>query len=376
LLQCLRGCCLCVYFAKNKRMIDLIYMRDNDFLIEEKGTTAEVYLYGSIGEYLDIDTNKLIYELERLRKRGIKNYLFYVNSDGGEVLQGYTLFNYLDRTEVGVTFVVDGVAASMMAMLLTNPKHRVKAAKHAKFMYHRIHGYVSGNSTEVRAHADMMDTFEASLIEMMATRMKVDVSEVKEKFFNDGIDHWLSAEEAKELGLVDEILVGGRVIQEPKNLNDKREVFNYYKNQIINLKKTKMTPEKEKNIYALALGMSQDEDESKIIGRLQNLVSENGKLSATVQSKDKEIETLKAELQSFRDEKVTNMINEAIADKKIGEDERETYTVLAEKDFEATKKVLSKLPVVDRLVNRIDDDQSKSGGVWEKRQKEIEEGNK
>ena len=102
----------------------------------------------------------------------------------------------------------------------------------------------------------------------------------------------------------------------------------------------------------------------------------NGKLSATVQSKDKEIETLKAELQSFRDEKVTNMINEAIVDKKIGEDERETYTVLAEKDFEATKKVLSKLPVVDRLVNRIDDDQSKSGGVWEKRQKEIEEGNK
>ena len=43
-------------------MIDLIYMRDNDFN-RGKGTTAEVYLYGSI-EYLDIDTNKLIYELE------------------------------------------------------------------------------------------------------------------------------------------------------------------------------------------------------------------------------------------------------------------------------------------------------------------------
>ena len=74
-------------------------------------------------------------------------------------------------------------------------------------------------------------------------------SEVKEKFFNDGIDHWLSAEEAKELGLVDEILVGGRNTR-TKNLNDKREVFNYYKNQIINLK-TKMTPEKEKTFMLL-----------------------------------------------------------------------------------------------------------------------------
>ena len=297
-------------------------------------TTAEIYLYGIIGSGLDIDTNKLTAEIEALRKGGVNKYTFYVNSDGGEVVQGNSLFNYLDRTDIEVTFIIDGIAASMMAMLITNPKHKVLAAKHAKFMYHRVQGYVYGNSAEVRAHADMIDTFENSLIEMMSARMGVEPEVVKAEFFTDGTDHWLSAEQAKERGLVDGIIANGKKIKEAdlSVLTNKRDVYNFYNNQIINYFNNKKMA--DRNIYALALGLPQDRDENEVVNQIQNLVSEKATLSASLQAKNTEIEGLKNELQAFKAAKVTSLINQAIADKKFGEDERETYTNLAKQNFE------------------------------------------
>jgi ATP-dependent Clp endopeptidase proteolytic subunit ClpP len=338
-------------------------------------TTAEIYLYGIIGAGLDIDTNRLTAEIEALRKTGTKKYVFYVNSDGGEVVQGNSMFNYLDRTDIDVTFIIDGIAASMMAMLITNPKHKVLAAKHAKLMYHRVQGYVYGNSAEVRAHADMIDTFESSLIEMMAARMGADTEAVKSEFFTDGTDHWLSAEQAKERGLVDDIIVNGKKIKEVDltTVMDTRDVFNFYNNQIINLKPKKM----DKNLYALALGLPQDEDESKVVNTIQNLLIEKNTLTNSLQTKDAEITALQAKLQTFEKAKVTNLINQAVTEKKIGEDERETYTALAEKDFEGVEKILNKLPGVDAIAGKLGNDNKKvSGEAWNKRNEEIRGGKK
>ena len=201
--------------------------------------SCEIYLYGIIGRGLDIDTNDLIRDIEEKRKDGVRSFTFYVNSDGGEVAQGSTLFNYLDRTDVDITWVVDGIAASMMAVLITNPKHHVKAARHAKFMYHRVCGYVYGNSDETRAAADMMDSFEKTLIEMTAARTGLTVEETRNRWF-DGLDHWMSAEEAVKAGLCDEIVNTSMKIKELESITDARSAFNYYNNQIINLKQKKM----------------------------------------------------------------------------------------------------------------------------------------
>jgi hypothetical protein len=241
---------------------------------------------------------------------------------------------------------VDGIAASMMAMLLTNPKHTVKAARHAKFMYHRVQGYVYGNSAEVRAHADMIDTFEASLIEMMASRMKVASGAVKEEFFTDGTDHWLSSEQAKERGLCDEIIQGKSLKSvDLSSLTNTRDIYNFYNNQIINLQKqTKM---KETNLFALALGLPETDDESKVLTQVQNLVSQNRTLNDSLKTEKDRVTQLENKLKTFEQAKVTNMIDNAIKAKKIGMDEKETYTALAEKDFEGVEKILNKLTGVN-----------------------------
>ncbi len=336
--------------------------------------TAEIYLYGIIGSELDIDTNKLTAEIETLRKAGTSRFVFYVNSDGGEVVQGNSLFNYLDRTDIDVTWVVDGIAASMMAMLITNPKHTVRAARHAKFMYHRVQGYVYGNSAEVRAHADMIDTFEQSLIEMMAARMGVEPESVKTEFFTDGTDHWLSAQEAKKRGLVDEITSSGKRMKEAdlSQLTNSRDVFNFYNNQIINIQKSKKMA--EKNLYALALGLPQDEEESRVVNQIQNLVNEKKTLAASLEAEKAKVTELNNRLMAFEKAKVTNLINQAVADKKIGEDERQTYTALAEKDFDGVEKIINKLPGVTPVAGKL----GKPGesDAWNKRREEISKSGK
>ena len=160
---------------------------------DQGGKVAEVYMYGVIGAGLDIDTNVIVAQVEQMRRQGIRDFKFFVNSEGGEVVQGCALFNYLDRTDIDVEWVIDGLAASMMAMLITNPNHKVSAARYAKLMYHRVQGSVYGNSAEVRSMAEMIDKFETSLIEMMARRMNEPVEEVRKEFFTDGLDHWWTA---------------------------------------------------------------------------------------------------------------------------------------------------------------------------------------
>ena len=324
----------------------------------------EMYLYGIIGRDMDIDTNVLIATIEAKRKEGVRSFTFYVNSDGGEVAQGAALFNYLDRTDVDITWVVDGIAASMMAVLITNPKHRVKAARHAKFMYHRVSGYVYGNSDETRAAADMMDSFEKTLIEMTASRIGKSAEETRSLYF-DGVDHWLSAEEAVKAGLCDEIVNTSLNIKELENITDARSAYNFYNNQIINLKQQKM----DEKAFATALNISESSTEEEMLNSVRNVVNERASLRQQLQEEKAKVTNLENRLHEFEQSKVKNLIDSAVADKRIGEDDREAYTKLAEQDYENTEKILNKMKPVTRVKDSLDTGttpKEEEGWDWDK----------
>lgn len=321
----------------------------------------EMYLYGIIGRGLDIDTNGLIATIEAKRKEGVRSFTFYVNSDGGEVAQGAALFNYLDRTDVDITWVVDGIAASMMAVLITNPKHHVKAARHAKFMYHRVSGYVYGNSDETRAAADMMDSFEKTLIEMTASRIGRTAEETRSLYF-DGVDHWLSAEEAVQAHLCDEIVNTNMNIRELETVTDARSAFNYYNNQIINLKQQKM----DEKAFAAALNISETSTETEMLNSVRGVVNERNTLRQQLQTEKEKVSNLENRLQEFERGKVKNLIDSAVADKRIGEDDREAYTKLAEQDYENTEKILNRMKPVTRVKDSLETGATpKEEGGWD-----------
>ena len=316
------------------------------------GKTAEVYMYGVIGAGLDIDTNVVVAAIENLRKQGCRNFKFYVNSEGGEVVQGCALFNYLDRTDIDVDWVIDGLAASMMAMLITNPRHKVSAARYAKLMYHRVQGSVYGNSAEVRSMAEMIDKFETSLIEMMARRMNEPVEEVRKEFFTDGLDHWMTAEEAKKRGLVDNIIEGRNIAEPAADIKSAKAVFDFYNKQLLNIIKPN-NMDKAKIAKLLNKAVSEIEDDDALVSAVEAQATENANLRNELQAEKTKSAGLEQQVKAMNKAKVKQLVDTAIAAKKIGEDERETYTKLATDNFEMAEKIIGKLqgvnPVVDQL---------------------------
>ena len=331
-------------------------MKDKTKLINKvDSTTAEIYMYGVIGSGLDIDANVVVAEIENLRKKGCRNFRFYVNSEGGEVIQGSALFNYLDRTDIEVEWVVDGVAASMMAMLISNPKHKVKAAKYASFMYHRVQGSCYGNSDEVRNLAAMIDTFEKSLVDMMASRMKVDAASVKKEFFTDGLDHWMNAEEAMRRGLVDEIITGKNITPSPKELVSSKDVFNFYNKQLINYKQNQKSMITNKAEIGKLLNIAEAEvNDDSVMTAVKNVLKSNSELQNQLKTVKAENASLKNQIGELNNAKVKSLIDKAIAEKKFGEDERDSYTRLANTDFELAEKMIGKMKGVERIVDHLD----------------------
>jgi ATP-dependent protease ClpP protease subunit len=309
---------------------------------------ADIYMYGIIGRYMDVDVNYLIKELEQLRKAGVKKLFFYVNCDGGEVVQGQTLWAYLDRNDFEVTFIIDGIAASIMAMILTNPKFIVIANPYSKFMYHRVQGSVYGNSDDVRSYADMMDKFEADLIDMFSKRTRLDPKKVKKEYFGNQ-NKWLNAEEARDLGLVNEVREGNENIAEPQNLDSSRDVYQYFDNQLTNC----ITKEQNMKKVALLLNLSDDASEQAIETAVQNLINSQSTLKADISTRDNQITELQNAIAEHNKEKVKNLIDEAIGAKKFGEDMRETYTEMAVENYDRAEKIISNMSGVNPVINSL-----------------------
>lgn len=323
------------------------------YRITNSGTAAEVYLYGIIG-LGDIDITALVAHLESLRAAGTTSVTFYLNSEGGDVQGGIALFSYLFRTPFAVTWVVDGVAASMAGVLLCNPNHTVIMGKHAKIMVHRVSGCVWGNADEIKEYAATMFDFENSLIDLLATRTTLDPKEVKKRWF-DGKNHWINAADALSLGLCDKI-IESRVPAAPGDLTDVHAVYNHYTNQLTNLQTNNTNAMKDIKRFITLLNLGDSADEEAVYSAAQAAVAKSTALQNTLASLEAEKRTLSDKLTALQGAQVKALIDSAIADKKFGEPLRNEYTEMAADNFERTQKIIAAMPGVPTLANQLTGD--------------------
>ncbi len=332
-------------------------------IINQASDTCDVYLYGIIGKWMDIDVNKLIPELENLRKSGVTKFKFYVNSDGGDVIQCQALWNYLNRTDVEVTWIVDGIAASAAYDMMTNPRHKVIMSKYSKILVHKVSGSVYGSSKDIRGYADRMDAFENEIVDMISARCGQDKKTVQKNWF-DGTDHWFNATDAVDNKLADAVVDGIEGVNgAPDSLIDPTDIYNYFQNQIINFQNQRSMTHKE---IAPILNMDPNSDETAVRAAIQNTVSkatrlekENGELTA-------ERDRLKNQVDEMNKAKVKNLIDGAITAKKFGEDMRNAYTKMAESDYETAEKVINSLSGVSPIANQLNGGGDSSVPVAEK----------
>ena len=153
----------------------------------------------------DIVSNLIIAQLLFLQMEdGQKDISIYINTPGGSVTSGLAIYDTMQFIKPDVNTYCVGQASSMGAVLLAagSPGKRY-ALPHARIMIHQPWGGVQGQATDISIQAQEILTMRARLEEILAKHTKQSLEKIKK---DTDRDHFMSAEDAKTYGLVDEVI--------------------------------------------------------------------------------------------------------------------------------------------------------------------------
>ena len=133
-----------------------------------------------------------------------KDIHLYINSPGGVVTAGMAIYDTMQYIKPDVSTICVGSAASMGAVLLTaGTKVKRYALPHARIMIHQPLGGVQGQASEIEIHAREILRMREELNGILASRSGQDIEVVAR---DTDRDNFMSAQDAVEYGLIDEVL--------------------------------------------------------------------------------------------------------------------------------------------------------------------------
>lgn len=133
-----------------------------------------------------------------------KDIHMYINSPGGSVTVGMAIYDTMNYVKCDVSTTCIGMAASMGAFLLSSgAKGKRYALPNAEVMIHQPLGGAQGQATEIQIAAEHILKTKKKLNQILADNAGKPVEEVEK---DTDRDNWLSADEAKEYGLIDEVI--------------------------------------------------------------------------------------------------------------------------------------------------------------------------
>jgi len=129
----------------------------------------------------------------------------YINSPGGSVTAGMAIYDTMQLIPNDVVTVVTGMAASMAAVLLVAGKEGKRSAlKHSRVMIHQPLGGVQGQASDIEIEAREIQKFKKELYNIISEHSH----QPFDKVWNDSDrNYWMTSEEAKEYGMIDEVLM-------------------------------------------------------------------------------------------------------------------------------------------------------------------------
>jgi ATP-dependent Clp protease protease subunit len=128
----------------------------------------------------------------------------FINSPGGDVDAGYAIFDMARFINAEVTMIGMGLVASAAALvLLAVPKERRLALPNSTYLIHQPMSGMRGVATDIEIHAQHLEKLRQKLDALIAQETGKTLEEVRE---DTERDHWLSANEALNYGLVDRIV--------------------------------------------------------------------------------------------------------------------------------------------------------------------------
>nr|UVM81371.1 MAG: Clp protease [Bacteriophage sp.] len=163
-------------------------------------TSADLYFYGDIvsdwwGAWDETDQYP----------EQVKNFLdeaqgkdlnIYINSGGGSVFAGMTIYNMLKRHQGYKTVYVDGLAGSISSVIAL-AGDKIVIPSNAYYMIHKPLGEIEGNANQLREHADLLDKIEEGILNVYSENLKegIDIEIIKELV---NAETWLTGIEASK----------------------------------------------------------------------------------------------------------------------------------------------------------------------------------
>jgi ATP-dependent protease ClpP protease subunit len=171
----------------------------------EENPAAEIAIYDDIGpSWLGlIGAVGVRRDVNAAKAAGAKSLDVRVNSGGGDVFEGFAIYETIRDAGIPTTVYIDGIAASI-ASVIAMAGSEIRIAEQAMMMIHPARGIVAGEAKDFRRYADLLDTLREQILDVYAKRPRVDRAAMAAAVV-DGEELWLTGREAIDRGLADKL---------------------------------------------------------------------------------------------------------------------------------------------------------------------------
>lgn len=299
----------------------------------QKGTNGTIRLVDYIGDFTEASSSNIRSVVDSFLKKGVSNTTVYINSRGGSTMETTEIVNELKRLP-NVKLTVGAVAASAATYLMTQFKN--EAYPSSQFMIHPPKMMTHGDLKAIKSNIKLLENTTAEYITAYSEKMGKTPEEI-EALFEKG-DYWMTAQEAKDEGLLDEILPANQKL----TASDVAVLEACGAPTIPKVESQTPNNEMDKNVLKSKLKLSADATDAQIESALDKAMEVNA-----------EMDTFRAERAANLATNVEALVDKAILDKKITADTKATYVKLATANFEDTKSILEGMASVEKVSDKL-----------------------
>ena len=269
----------------------------------QAGKKGTIRIVDFISMATDSSSERIRAIVDDFINQSIESAEVYINSRGGSTIEAVEIANELERLP-NVTLTIGAVAASAATYLMT--KFKSRAFSNSQFMIHRPRLSTSGDISAIQADLKLLENTTADYKAAYASKMKKSEDDI-EAYFAKG-DYWMTAKEAKSLGLLDEI-----ISTDEKLTAHDVEILTACGAPIIPEVQSNTDTEMKNRLQIIAaLGLAADATDEQIEAAAKD-----------VKAKADEADTLKTDAEKSKKVNVEALVDKAIAEKKITADQKD-----------------------------------------------------
>lgn len=200
----------------------------------------DIYIYGEVGKQVTLDT-----VLKDITPKA-SSYIVHIHSNGGDVFEGYAIYNALKNTGKEIIVHVEGTCASIATLIASAGNKIIMNLKSAWMIHSPRIASMSGTSKDLRNVAGQLDKIENQLIDSWVGRTNLTREQLAVMYDQET---WLTPEQAVEMGFADEVqevlkAVASADLKKYKYMEDRKTLLGTIKNMI----DTFLNPDKIKNM--------------------------------------------------------------------------------------------------------------------------------